>query len=44
MFGVNTKRALPGIEKLLIKNSVFHVVVVMMHMALFGYELVAIDL
>ena len=32
------------IEKLLMENSVFHVMVVMMHLALLGNELTAIDL
>ena len=43
MFVVNTYDDLLQIEKLLMENSVFHVMV-MMDVALFGNELAAIDL
>lgn len=44
MFAVNTQTDLLQIDKLLMENSVFHVMVMMMYLALLCNELAAIDL
>ena len=41
---VNTWDDLQEIENILMENSVFHVMMVMMHLPLFGYKFTAIDL